>query len=107
MSHRPTAGQRYTKTAVSSAGRGFRKVLSILRTIGSANFKTPIDNKGVRIDRPQRKTAFVRKICGDNSFYVPVTFEFDNKGDIIPGSFVEPICCPHGWRTLFHFHVPH
>ena len=29
------------------------------------------------------------KSGGDNSFYVPVTFEFDNKGDIIPGSFVE------------------
>ena len=29
------------------------------------------------------------KSAGDNSFYVPVTFEFDNKGDIIPGSFVE------------------
>ena len=29
------------------------------------------------------------KSSGDNSFYVPVTFEFDNKGDIIAGSFVE------------------
>ena len=24
-----------------------------------------------------------------NSFYVPVSFEFDNQGDIVPGSFVE------------------
>ena len=29
------------------------------------------------------------KAAGDNSFYVPVTFEFDNKGEVIPGSFVE------------------
>lgn len=29
------------------------------------------------------------KTSGDNSFYVPVTFEFDNKGEVIPGSFVE------------------
>ena len=29
------------------------------------------------------------KSAGDSSYYVPVTFEFDNKGDIIPGSFVE------------------
>ena len=30
-------------------------------------------------------------ICSSdsNSFYVPVTFEFDNKGAVIPGSFVE------------------
>ena len=29
------------------------------------------------------------KAAGDNSFCVPVTFEFDNKGEVIPGSFVE------------------
>ena len=29
------------------------------------------------------------KASDTNSFYVPVTFEFDNKGAIIPGSFVE------------------
>jgi multidrug efflux pump subunit AcrA (membrane-fusion protein) len=25
----------------------------------------------------------------DNSFYIPVIFDFDNRGDIIPGSYVE------------------
>ena len=29
------------------------------------------------------------KASGGDSFYVPVTFEFDNKGAVIPGSFVE------------------
>jgi multidrug efflux pump subunit AcrA (membrane-fusion protein) len=29
------------------------------------------------------------KASGENGYYVPVTFEFDNKGDVIPGSFVE------------------
>ena len=29
------------------------------------------------------------KASDSNSFFVPVTFEFDNKGAIIPGSFVE------------------
>ena len=31
----------------------------------------------------------VCKSAGAGSFYVPVTFSFDNKGDMIPGSFVE------------------
>ena len=29
------------------------------------------------------------KASGEGSYYVPVTFEFDNKGDVVPGSFVE------------------
>jgi multidrug efflux pump subunit AcrA (membrane-fusion protein) len=29
------------------------------------------------------------KASGDGSYYVPVTFSFDNKVDVVPGSFVE------------------
>ena len=29
------------------------------------------------------------KTSDNNSFFVPVSFEFDNKGEVIPGSFVE------------------
>ena len=29
------------------------------------------------------------KASDENGYYVPVTFEFDNKGNIIPGAFVE------------------
>ena len=29
------------------------------------------------------------KSASDNTFFIPVTFEFDNKGNVIPGSFVE------------------
>ena len=29
------------------------------------------------------------KASGEGSYYLPVTFEFDNRGDIVPGSFVE------------------
>ena len=29
------------------------------------------------------------KTSDKDSFYVPISFEFDNKGEIIPGSFVE------------------
>ena len=59
------------------------------RTIGSANFKTPYDNKVYALKELSGRLLSFGKSAGDNSFYVPVTFEFDNKGDIIPGSFVE------------------
>ncbi len=29
------------------------------------------------------------KTATDNSFYIPVSFEFDNKGEAMPGAFVE------------------
>ena len=59
-----------------------------LRTIGSANFKTPYDNKVYELKELNGRLLSFGKSAGENSFYVPVTFEFDNKGDIIPGSFV-------------------
>ncbi|EXY11766.1 efflux transporter, RND family, MFP subunit [Bacteroides fragilis str. 1007-1-F  len=60
-----------------------------LRTIGSDNFKTPYDNKVYELKELNGRLLSFGKSAGENSFYVPVTFEFDNKGDIIPGSFVE------------------
>ena len=65
------------------------KYYPYLRTIGSANFKTPYDNKVYELKELNGRMLSFGKSAGDNSFYVPVTFEFDNKGDIIPGSFVE------------------
>ena len=65
------------------------KYYPYLRTIGSANFKTPYDNKVYALKELSGRLLSFGKSAGDNSFYVPVTFEFDNKGDIIPGSFVE------------------
>ena len=65
------------------------KYYPYLRSIGSANFKTPYDNKVYELKELHGRLLSTGKSAGDNSFYVPVTFEFDNKGDIIPGSFVE------------------
>ena len=58
-----------------------------LNNISSANFKTPYDNQVYELDALNGKLLSYGKSAG--SFYVPVTFSFDNKGDIIPGSFVE------------------
>lgn len=65
------------------------KYYSYLRTINSANFRTPYNNKVYELRELDGRMLSFGKAAGENSFYVPVTFEFDNKGDVIPGSFVE------------------
>lgn len=65
------------------------KYYSALNYIQSANFKTPYDNKVYALSELNGKLLSHGKTAGENTFYVPVSFEFDNKGDVIPGSFVE------------------
>lgn len=65
------------------------KYYSYLSTIGSANFRTPYNNKVYTLKELDGRMLSYGKASGDNGYYVPVTFEFDNKGDVIPGSFVE------------------
>lgn len=65
------------------------KYYSILPFIQSANFRTPYDNAIYRLSDLKGRLLSYGKASDVNSFYVPVTFEFDNKGAVIPGSFVE------------------
>lgn len=65
------------------------KYYPYLRTIGSANFCTPYNNKVYTLKELNGRMLSYGKASDNNGYYVPVTFEFDNKGDIIPGSFVE------------------
>ena len=59
-----------------------------LPSIVTANFKTPYDNKTYTLDSLKGKLLSYGKSTGDNTFYLPVNFEFDNRGSIIPGTFV-------------------
>ena len=62
---------------------------SRLRNISSANFKTTYDNKTHRLsDLNGRLVSYARTSSGDAS-YIPVTFEFDNIGDILPGAYAD------------------
>lgn len=65
------------------------KYYPVLTTIQSANFQTPYDNKVYELNAMGGKLLSTGKAAETNSFYVPVTFEFNNQGDIVPGSFVE------------------
>lgn len=65
------------------------KYYPYLRTIGGANFHTPYNNTVYELKALNGRLLSFGKASGTDSFYVPVTFEFDNRGDILPGSFVE------------------
>lgn len=65
------------------------KYYSYLSGITSANFKTAYNNHAYSLKELNGKLLSFGKSSSENSFYVPVTFEFDNKGNIIPGSYVE------------------
>ena len=55
----------------------------------SAHFKTPYNDKVYTLESLNGKLKSYGRSSDNGSFYLPVIFEFDNKGDIIPGSYVE------------------
>lgn len=60
-----------------------------LKNINSANFIPAYDSKVYKLSDLNGRLLSFGKASGQQSFYIPVTFEFDNVGDIIPGSFTE------------------
>lgn len=62
---------------------------SRLHNIASANFQTPYDDKVYSLADLKGRLLSFGKSSDGTSYYVPITFEFDNRGDVIPGSFVE------------------
>jgi len=66
-----------------------QKHLSKLKNISSANFKTAYNDKIYNTDSLNGKLISYGKNTNNNAYYIPVNFEIDNKGEIIPGSFIE------------------
>lgn len=60
-----------------------------LKSVNSANFKTAYDKTAYKMSDLNGKLLSYGKASSSTSFYIPVTFEFDNIGDIIPGAFAE------------------
>ena len=65
------------------------KYFEYLPAIRSAHFITPYDNRVYKLDELQGRIITYGKSTDTESFYIPVTFEFDNRGSVIPGSYVE------------------
>ena len=60
-----------------------------LSCIRSANFKPSCSDRTYSISELGGRLVSTGKVASEGSFYVPVTFEFNNIGDFIPGLFSE------------------
>lgn len=60
-----------------------------LRNIKNANFVTSYDNRVYKLDELDGRLLSFGKASDSDSYYIPVTFEFNNVGNIIPGSYVD------------------
>ena len=76
--------QKLTLRAEVSQGN-----FSALKNINTANFRTAYDNKTYSVDSLNGKLISYGKSAVDNAYFIPVYFEIDNVGELIPGSFAE------------------
>ncbi|MFA6859376.1 MAG: efflux RND transporter periplasmic adaptor subunit [Bacteroidales bacterium] len=60
-----------------------------LKNVRSANFKTGADDSIHKLSEMNGRLLSYGKALQEDSFYIPVTFEFDNVGDIVPGGYAE------------------
>ncbi|MDO5572227.1 MAG: efflux RND transporter periplasmic adaptor subunit, partial [Bacteroidales bacterium] len=65
------------------------KYFSSLNNIKGANFKAPYNDGVFQLKNMNGKLISYGKGASASGFYLPVIFEFDNVGDVVPGSFVE------------------
>lgn len=60
-----------------------------LDEITSAKFMTQYGGRATDIRDLGGRLVSVGRSTSDSSYYIPVTFEFDNNGSVVPGSFAE------------------
>lgn len=65
------------------------KYFKDLQNISSANFKTTYDPTIYKLSEMNGKLLSYGKTTNNESFYIPVTFEFNNVGHLVPGTFAE------------------
>jgi RND family efflux transporter MFP subunit len=65
------------------------KYYSSLPLIQTADFKTPYNDAFYRLAELNGRLLSYAKSMDSDIFYIPVTFEFDNKGEILPGGYVD------------------
>ncbi len=66
-----------------------QRYYAMLPSVSSANFVTPYDDALYRLSELNGRLLSYGRNAGDASFYVPVTFDFDNRAAILPGTGVE------------------
>lgn len=62
---------------------------AFIKQVRTANFKTGTTDNIFCLDSIGGRLVSNGKSMTDGNFFIPVTFEFNNVGDILPGSFAE------------------
>lgn len=70
----------------ADVSENYYRLLSTLRT---AHFRPAADPQTYALSELNGRLLSYGKAAGTGSHYLPVTFEFDNRGDIMPGAFSE------------------
>ena len=65
------------------------KHYSQLAGITSANFRPSYEKETYKLSDLNGKLISYGKSSSDNSFFIPIIFEFDNNGTLVPGAFTE------------------
>lgn len=60
-----------------------------LKNVGSANFRPSYEDKVYKLSELNGRIVSYGKTTGEESYYLPMTFEFDNIGEFVAGSYVE------------------
>jgi RND family efflux transporter MFP subunit len=66
-----------------------QKYYPALDQITTAHFRASHDQRLYTLSELNGRLLSCGKSTGENSFYIPVSFEFDNREGIVPGAFVE------------------
>ena len=66
-----------------------QKYASILGAINSANIRTMHDNQTYTLEQLNGKVLSYGRNTNSDNYLIPLNIQIDNKGDFIPGGFVE------------------
>lgn len=66
-----------------------QRYYSYLSSITGAHFVTSYDDTLYELENMNGKLLSYGRNTGDGSYYIPVTFDFDNRGTLVPGTSVE------------------
>ena len=80
---------RISYEAVAKNQTENEKYYKDLGSIVSAHFRTPYNDEVYDLKKLNGRLLSYGKASGEQGYYIPVTFEFDNRGGVVPGSFVE------------------
>lgn len=77
-----------------------------LGKITSAKFKTAYSDRVYDLRQMNGRLVATGKSTGDGSPYIPVTFRFDNRADVMPGAFVETYILTGGQADVISVPIP-